>query len=87
MLAELIRLRAWLEKADLPVPPLKTIPGVEAHNVELKRQQLLARTRGAAPDPNAVPELRYIAAHYGPPEIRELAKPHQLPGDPRGPQF
>jgi hypothetical protein len=35
----------------------------------------------------AVLELRYIAARYGPPEIRALAKPAQLPGDPRGPQF
>jgi hypothetical protein len=32
-------------------------------------------------------ELRYLASRYGPPEIRALARLHQLPGDPRGPQF
>ena len=30
-------------------------------------------------------ELRYLAARYGAPEIRALAKPEQLPDDPRGP--
>jgi hypothetical protein len=30
--------------------------------------------------------LRHFAARDGPPEIRALADPDQLPGDPRGPQ-
>jgi hypothetical protein len=80
-------LRTWLGTAELPPPPLKTIPGVEAHNVDLMRQQILVQTAFLSPDPHAVLELRYIAARYGPPEIRALAKPDQLPGDPRGPQF
>jgi hypothetical protein len=41
---EILRLRAWLAAAELPAPPLHTMPGVEAYNVELKRQQLLAAT-------------------------------------------
>jgi hypothetical protein len=36
---------------------------------------------------SAVSEIRYLAARYGPPEIRALAKPDQLPGDPCGPRF
>jgi hypothetical protein len=85
--AELTRLRTWLATAELPEPPLRTMPGVEAYNVELKRQQLLAWTGGVVPDANALLELRYLAAHYGPPEIRALAQADQLPRAPHGPQF
>jgi hypothetical protein len=83
----IIRLRGWLETAKLPPPPLVIIPGVVSYDVELTRRQILAQTVCLGGDRHAVLELRYLAARYGPPEIRALAKPDQLPGDPRGPQF
>jgi hypothetical protein len=64
-----------------------TMPGVEAWNRELTRRQLLSETVSEGGPQRAVLELRYLAARYGPPEIRALARPDQLPGDPRGPQF
>jgi hypothetical protein len=63
------------------------MPGVEAWSPELTRRQLLAETFSEGGPQQAVLELRYIAARYGPPEIWALARPHQLPGDPCGPQF
>jgi hypothetical protein len=73
-------LLTWLETADLPDPPLHLIPGVEAHDVELMREQLPA----AVPKGNrtALLKLRYLAARYGPPEIRELAEPEGLAKPP-----
>jgi hypothetical protein len=56
-----------------------TTPGVEAWSPELTRRQLLSETHSEAGPQRAVLELRYIAARYGPPEIRALAKPDQLP--------
>jgi hypothetical protein len=61
---------------------------VQAFDGELLRRQVLHSVQvGDGDYASALMRLRYLAAHYGPPEIRELAKPHQLPGDPRGPQF
>jgi hypothetical protein len=85
--AAILRLRAWLATAALPDPPLQLMPGVEAWSPELARIQILTETSSSAGPTRAFLERRYIAARYGPPEIRALAKPHQLPGDPRGPQF
>ena len=39
----------WLELADLPEPPLYSIPGVESYDVELIRDHLLAPRHGARP--------------------------------------
>jgi hypothetical protein len=64
-----------------------TMPGVEAWSPELTRRQVLALTGGLVPEATALVEPRYIAARYAPPGVRALARPHQLPGDPRGPQF
>jgi hypothetical protein len=84
---DIMRLRTWLRTAKLPEPPMLTMPGVEAWSPELTRMQLLAETASEAGPQRAVLELRYIAARYGPPEIRALARPELLPVDPRGPQF
>jgi hypothetical protein len=81
---DILRLRDWLRTAELPEPPMLTIPGVEALSPELTRRQLLAETDSEGGLRTAVLELHYLAARYGPPEIRALARPHQLPGDPRG---
>ena len=35
------RLCVWLERAELPAPPLDTLPGVQAFDVELLRRQVL----------------------------------------------
>jgi hypothetical protein len=83
----ILRLRAWLATADLPDPPLKTMPGVEAYDVELLRAHILAGTASPGGLERALLELRYLAAHYGPPEIAALARPEQLPRASRGPQF
>jgi hypothetical protein len=69
--------------AALPDPPLKTMPGVEAHDVELLCARVLAATASPASPATAVLWLRYLAAHYGPPEIAALARPEQLPRAPR----
>jgi hypothetical protein len=79
-----MRLRAWLRTAELPDPPMITMPGIEAWSPELTRRQLLAETFSEGGPQRAILEPRYIAARYGPPEIRALARPDQLPGDPRG---
>jgi hypothetical protein len=47
----------------------------------------LAETFSESGPQRVVLDLRNITVRYGPPEIRALARPHQLPGDPRGPQF
>jgi hypothetical protein len=79
----ILRLRAWLADAELPDPPLKTMPGVEAYDVERLRSQVLAGTESPGGPYRARLEPRYLAAHYGPPEIAALAKPEQLPRLPR----
>jgi hypothetical protein len=84
---DIMLLRAWLRTAELPDPPMVTMPGVEAWSPELARMQLLAETDSPSGPARAFLESRYIAVRYGPPEIRELARPDQLPGDPRGPQL
>jgi hypothetical protein len=83
---ELIKLRRWLETAELPAPPLKTIPGVEAYDVELTRQQVLTWTDGLAAVANAVLKL--------PPSPRATGRPRpgRWPSQinylmTRGPQF
>jgi hypothetical protein len=78
----ILRLRAWLETAERPDPPLKTMPGVEAHDVERLRQQLLAET-ALGDSTGAVLNLRYLAARYGPPAIAALAMPESSPRPPR----
>jgi hypothetical protein len=78
----ILRLRAWLATADLPDPPLKLMPGVEAYDVELLRDQVLAATV-VGDDRTALLNLRYLTARYGPPEIAALARPEQLPRPPR----
>jgi hypothetical protein len=84
---DILRLRTWLRTAELPEPPMLTMPGVEAYSPELTCRQLLAEMFSEAGSRTTALELRYIAARYGSPEIRALARPDQLPGDPRGPQF
>jgi hypothetical protein len=59
--AAIARLRAWLAEAELPDPPLALMPGVEAHDVERLRAQLLAET-ALGDSAAAVPNLRYLAA-------------------------
>jgi hypothetical protein len=59
------------------------MPGVEAHDVELLRSQVLAQTESPGGPTTAVLRLRYLAAHYGRPEIAALARPAQLPRPPR----
>ena len=66
-------LLSWLEVADLPDPPLRLMPGVEAYDVELMREQLLIGVPGGSRAD--LLKLRYLAACYGPAEIRELAEP------------
>jgi hypothetical protein len=66
-----------------PDPPLRTMPGVEAYDVELLRAQVLAETASPGGPHRTLLELRYLAARYGPPEIAALARPEQLPRAPR----
>jgi hypothetical protein len=75
-------LRAWLATAELPEPPLGLMPGLEAHDVERLRAQLLAET-ALGDSAGAVLNLRYLAARYGPPEIAALARPDSLLRPPR----
>jgi hypothetical protein len=76
------RLRAWLATAELPEPPQRLMPGVEAYDVERLGAQLLAEAALGDAD-TAVMNLRYLAARYGPPEIDSLAMPESLPRPPR----
>jgi hypothetical protein len=66
-------LLTWLEEAELPPPPLRSMPGVEHYNVELMRKQFLEFV--PAGDNIALLKLRYLAARYGPPKVRALAPP------------
>jgi hypothetical protein len=77
-------LLTWLEEANLPPPPLRTLPGVGHYNVELLRKQLLADVPTS--DSIALLKLRYLAARYAPPNVRALAKPEEL-RDPTQRQF
>ena len=78
-------LLTWLEVADLPDPPRRLIPCVEAWDVELMREQLLeAVPRG---DGAALLTLRYLAARYGPHEIQDLAEPGELAEPPTRYEF
>ena len=78
------RLCAWLETADLPAPPLDTLPGAQAYDVELLRRQVLHSVQVGDGDYGpALARLRYLAARYGSPEIRALARPAELPQPPR----
>jgi hypothetical protein len=80
--AAIRQLRAWLATAELPEPPLRLMPGVEAHDVDRLRAHILAETvLGDAG--TATLNLRYLAARYGPPEIAALALPESLPRPPR----
>jgi hypothetical protein len=77
---DILRQRAGLRTAELPDPPMLTMPGVEAWSPELTPRQLLAETASEGGSRTAVLELRYLAVRYEPPEIRALAKPETLPG-------
>jgi hypothetical protein len=68
------RLRAWLATAELP--------GAEADEFELLRQQLLVETAVAGSDAG-LRDLRHLAARYGPPDIAALARPESRPRPPR----
>ena len=82
--AAIARLCAWLQTAELPPPPLDTLPGVQAFDVELLRRQVLHSVQvGDGDYASALARLRYLAAQYGPPEIAELARPEELPQPPR----
>ena len=82
--AAIARLCAWLERAELPAPPLDTLPGVQAYDVELLRRQVLHSVQVGDGDYGpALARLRYLAARYGPPEITALARPAELPQPPR----
>ena len=85
--AAIVRLCAWLETAELPPPPLDTLPGVQAFDVDLLRRQILRSLQvGDGDYTSALARLRYLAARYGPPEIAALARPEELPQPPRGRQ-
>jgi hypothetical protein len=74
--AHVSRLRAWLEGAVLPPPPLETLPGVTAYNPALLRAHTLAELdmrEGAAMRSAGVMTLRWLAHRYGPPDVRALA--------------
>jgi hypothetical protein len=78
--APIARLCAWLETADLPAPPLDTLPGVQAFDIELLRRRILHSVQVGDGDYGpALVRLRYLAARYGPPEIAALARPEELP--------
>jgi hypothetical protein len=53
---------------------------VEAHDVEPMRDQLLSGVQKS--DSIDLLKLRYLAARYGSPEIRELAEPDDLAEPP-----
>jgi hypothetical protein len=81
--ADIARLGAWLESAELPPPPLDTMPGVQAFDVELLRRETLRSVQVGGGDYwSAINRLRYLAARYGPPEISVLARPDDLPQPP-----
>jgi hypothetical protein len=61
------QLRVWLWTAELPDPPMITMPGVEAWSPELTRMQLLAETASPGGPARAFLELRNIAARRGDP--------------------
>jgi hypothetical protein len=66
--AAIARLCAWLETADLPAPPLDTLPGAQAYDVGLLRRQVLHSVQvGDGDYTSALARLRYLAARYGPP--------------------
>ena len=77
------RLRAGLATAELPEPPLRLMPGVEAYDVELLRAHILAGTASPGGPVAAPLNLCFLAARYGPPEIAAPARPEQLPRPPR----
>ena len=60
------------------------MPGVEPYDVERMRKQLLELVPTG--DSTALLKLRYLAARYGPPNVRALADPEHLP-DPTFRQF
>lgn len=81
--AAIARLCAWLESVQLPSPPLDTLPGVQAFDVELLRRQTLHSIEaGDGGYSAALAKLRYLAARYGLPEIAALARPEDLPQPP-----
>jgi hypothetical protein len=82
------RLCAWLERAELPLPPLDTLPGVQAFDVELLRRQTLRSAQvGDGDDGPALARLRYLAAlrtardrRAGPPRgAAPIRRPAELP--------
>ena len=81
--AAIARLCAWLKRAELPAPPLDTLPGVRAFDVDLLRRQVLHSVQvGDGDYTGALARLRYLAARYGPPELAALARPAELPQSP-----
>ena len=81
--AAIARLCTWLQTAELPAPPLDTLPGVRTFDVELLRRQVLHSIQVGDGDYGpALARLRYLAARYGPPEIAALARPEELPQPP-----
>ena len=78
--ADIARLCAWLERVDLPPPPLDTLPGVRAFDVELLRRQTLRSVQVGDGDCGpALLRLRHLAARYGSSEIAGLARPWVRP--------
>jgi hypothetical protein len=81
--AAIARLCPWLERTELPAPPLDTLPGVQAFDVDLLRRQVLHSVQDGDGDYGpALTRLRYLAARYGSPEIARLARPEELPQPP-----
>jgi hypothetical protein len=64
-----------------PGPLLRTMPGVEAYDVERLRAQLWAGTP-LGDSAAGLLNLRYLAARYGPPELAAPARREQLPRAP-----
>src|SRR5262245_36545072 len=66
----LLRLRVRFQAAELPEPPMATMPAVGAWSPELTRRQQLSETFAESGPQRAVLELRYIAAKVRRPDIR-----------------
>jgi hypothetical protein len=58
--AAIARLRAWLKNAELPPPPVDTLPGVQAFDIELPRRQVFRSAQAGDGDyAGALTKLAY----------------------------
>ena len=74
--AAIARLCAWLQSAELPAPPLDTLPGVQAFDVELLRRQVLGSIQvGDGDYTAALMRLRYLYSTPGAPSASRSTSP------------